>query len=445
MDRANRLITRRDFIVKTTVASPFLFLTSRILGRENNPSPNNKLNIAFIGVGGRGGHNLDQFDGENAVALCDVDEKQAAKSFAKFENVPKYQDFRVMLDKHRDVDAVVVSTPDHFHAVAAMNAIQRGKHVYVEKPLAHTIHEVRALMKAAKENNVQTQLGNQGHSYDDIRKICELVWNGAIGDVREVHAWYTRQYGNGEGRPTEKPSVPETLDWNMWLGPAAERPYHSCYLPGKWRSWADFGTGVLGDWVCHILDPAVWALKLKAPVRITANNEGGKYSPERFPVQSVIEYEFAAREDMPPVKVIWTYGRGIDLPQLKEVELDDWNTTAGAILIGDKGSIVHGSHGGGNPRIVPASRAADVKTPEEIIPRVKGDHHQDWVRACKEGKPSGSNFSYGGPITELALLGVIATVFDKEPLEWNSDEANFTNHDKANRCIQQPYRQGWTL
>ncbi|RJP32298.1 MAG: gfo/Idh/MocA family oxidoreductase [Candidatus Omnitrophota bacterium] len=439
-------VTRRDFVRQAAfTTTSFLIASPHVLGRENSTPPSDKLNIAAVGVGGRAEENLKKMATENYAAFCDVDDHRAAKSYERYEVQNKYKDYRVMLDKHNDIDAVLISTPDHTHAVVAMNAIQRGKHVYVEKPLAHSIHEVRALMKAAQETKVQTQLGNQGHSYDDIRKLCEWIWDDAIGEVKEVQAWYTRPYGDGKPRPTETPPVPETLEWDLWLGPAAYRPYHRSYAPGSWRSWFDFGTGVLGDWVCHILDPAFWALKLNAPTRITAQNGEGEYSPERFPLQSSIQYDFPAREGMPPVTVKWTYGKPMDIPQMKEIELDDWNTTAGAILIGEKGCIVHGSHGAGNPRILPQSRADEYRKPPETIPRVKGDHQQDWVRACKEGKPAGSNFNYGGPLTELALLGVIATVLDKETLEWDSLNVKFKNIEKANRLLRSPYREGWSL
>ncbi len=221
MGKKKQTTTRRD-LMKSAVATAtaFMFAPSHILGREGLTAPSEKLNLAFIGVGSRGGHNLSKFQEQNVVALCDVDEKYAEKSFSKYEDVPKYKDFRVMLDKHKDVDGVVVSTPDHTHAVAAMAVMERKKHLYVEKPLAHSIHEVRALMKAAQDNNVQTQLGNQGHSYDEMRKTREWIGEGAIGQVKEVQAWYTHSYGNGRARSKETPPVPETLDWDLWLGPA---------------------------------------------------------------------------------------------------------------------------------------------------------------------------------------------------------------------------------
>ncbi|MDP8245480.1 MAG: Gfo/Idh/MocA family oxidoreductase [Candidatus Hinthialibacter antarcticus] len=443
MTKKSHQITRRN-VLKYTAGAGLFIVSSSVIGRGAEP-PSDRLDIGIIGAGGRGGHNVKQFGKQNIIALCDVDQNQAADSFKRYEKQPKYTDFRRMLDKHQELDAVVVSTPDHTHAVVAMNAIKRGLHVYVEKPLAHTIHEVRALRKAAQENKVITQLGNQGHSYDDMRQIREWIDDGAIGQVTEVQAWYRQPYGNGQPLPDSRPPVPETLDWQQWLGPVAERPYHSEYLPGKWRSWSAFGTGVLGDWVCHILDPSVWALELEAPVSIQAKNGNNDYSPERFPVQSEITYEFAARGDKPPVKVTWTYGKELNLPQLKNVELDDWNQKAGALIIGDKGCILHGSHGGGGAKLLPESLRKEYKDPPQKYPRVEGGHHEEWLRACKSGEQAGSNFEYGGPLSELALLGVIATIYDEEKLKWDREKCVFTNHKKANQHLEIEYRPGWKL
>ncbi|MBN2325971.1 MAG: Gfo/Idh/MocA family oxidoreductase [Candidatus Omnitrophica bacterium] len=439
---------RRDFNKLLAGASSILFLSPQVLGKEGAAPPSDRLSIAVIGCGGRGDHNLKKCENEAVIALADVDDERAAKAFNRYESIPKYKDFRIMLDKHSQVDAVLISTPDHTHTVAAMNAIQRGKHVYVEKPLAHTIYEVRQLMKAAEQNNVITQLGNQGHSHNDIRKICEWIWGDAIGPVKQVHAWYERPYGDGKPRPDDQPPVPETMEWDLWLGPAAHRPYHPVYAPGKWRSWADFGTGVLGDWVCHILDPAFWALKLHAPERIIAHNGDLDYSPERFPLQSDIDFYFPKRSDMPPVKVTWTYGKKIEIPQLQDVELNDWNRQAGAIFIGEKGCIVHGSHGGGGARLLPKSLAEEVGNLQEIIPRVEGSqegHHQEWIRACKEGRPAVSDFSYGGPLSEIALLGVIATQHNEHELQWDAKAMQFKENASANEKLIPTYRKGWSL
>lgn len=441
-----QISSRRRFIKQG--AASLLLLSSQTLGRCGYAAPNDKLNIAAIGAGGRGGHNLSQLDKEAIVALCDVDENRAAKSLNKYEGVPFYKDFRVMLDKQNDIDAVAVSTPDHTHAVAALDVIQRGKHIYLEKPMAHNVLEARAIMKAAREAGVQTQLGNQGHSSGEIRKVREWIAEGAIGSVSEVNVWYDNggsNYGGVDGRPGDAPEIPDTLDWDLWLGPAAKRPYHPAYLPGSWRSWFDFGTGVLGDWTCHILDPAFWAMDLDSPTRITAYDKGN-FSKERFPLETRVEYEFPARGARGPVKVVWRYGKNARLPeQFGDIGLKDWNAKAGAVIVGDKGAIVHGSHGAGGARIIPESRAKNVKTPEQTIPRVIGGHHQDWIRACKDGKPASGRFEYGGPLSETALLGVIATMLDRQTLEWDAKSARFTGNDKANELLQYDYRPGWSL
>lgn len=442
----NSTLNRRRFLTRTALASASLTIVSpRVLGR-GGAAPSDRLDLAFIGAAGRAEENLRNMATENIVALCDVDDAHAAQSYERYDKAERYRDFRTMLDKHGDnLDGVVISTPDHSHAFIALDAIGRGKNVYVEKPLAHSIYEVRTLMAAAKKQNVITQLGNQGHSYNDIRTVCEWIGSGAIGAVNEVQVWYTRQYGDGKPRPVETPEVPPTLDWNLWLGPAPERPYNPVYLPGKWRSWNDFGTGSLGDWVCHILDPAFWALKLDAPETIRAKNGGGAYSPERFPLESEITYIFPPRGDRPPVKVVWTFGRKPEIPQLKGVKLDDWNSQAGAILIGEKGCIVHGSHGAGNARIIPESLAKAVGKPDPVIPRVEGNHQQDWIRACKSGEKAGSDFTYGGPLSEVALLGVIATAFEGEELKWNAENAAFDNHAAATARVKPAFRDGWAV
>lgn len=421
-----------------------MVLSSSIIGRGAE-APSDKLNIGIIGAAGRGGHNLKQFSDQNIIALCDVDQRHAADSFNQFEKQPKYKDFRKMLDAHPELDAVAISTPDHTHAVIAMNAIKRGLNVYNEKPLAHSAYEVRAIRKAAIENNVITQLGNQGHSYDDMRRIREWIDDGAIGPVHEVQAWYTNPYGDGKPVPETNEPVPKTLAWDLWLGPVEKRPYHSAYLPGKWRSWSAYGTGVLGDWVCHILDPSVWALGLEAPVSIQAKNGAAKYSPERFPLQTAVTLDFPARGEKPPVKVTWTYGQEMHLPQLKNIELSDWNQKAGALIIGEKGCILHGSHGGGGAKLLPESQYIDYKNPPQTYARVEGGHHKEWVRCCKSGKQAGSNFEYGGPLTELALLGVIATVYDGEKLEWDSKKCKITNHSQVNEHLKYHFQPGWTL
>lgn len=438
-------------------AAAFTIVPRHVLGGLGHTPLSEKLNIAVIGVGGRGGDDIRAVRTENIVALCDVDDKRAADTYKTFPNAKRYRDFRVMFEKEeKNIDAVVVATPDHTHAVAAMMALKMGKHLFCEKPLAHSIYEVRKLTEAARQAGVQTQMGNQGHSSEQIRMLCEWIVDGAIGKVTEVHAWSDRPVGGRPwsdfpimARPKDTPPVPSTLDWDLWLGPAQYRPYHPIYCPMTWRGWWDFGTGALGDMGCHILDPAFWALKLGHPssVQATTTHWEPEVSSETFPRASIIRYEFPARGDMPGVKLTWYDGRlKPPIPECFEPQrrLGD----NGALLIGEKAAIMHGSHGAGGLRIVPESKMKEYKPPQKTIPRVKnGDagHEQDWVRACKDGKPASSNFDYGGPLTEMVLLGVVAMRVKDQKLEWDGENMRFTNSEQANKLVQPPYREGWTL
>jgi len=451
-------INRRRFLGSAAgAAAAFTFVPGHVLGRQGARSANEKLNIAAIGSGGMGGGNINACRTENIVALCDVDDSRAAGTFNKFPNAKKYKDFRVMLDKeHKNIDAVIVATPDHTHAVAAMACIKRGKHVYCQKPLAHSIYEVRKLTEAAREYKVQTQMGNQGHSSNEIRMLREWIADGAIGPVREVHTWSDRPVGGHPwsdfpivARPKETPPVPSTLDWDLWLGPVKYRPYHPIYCPLTWRGWWDFGTGALGDMGCHIIDPAFWALKLGAPTRVEATTT--HYQPEianeTYPRASIVRYEFPAREGMPPVKLTWSDGRLMP-PRPRDFEPGRRLGGNGALLIGDNGTILHGSHGAGGVRIVPEEKMRAYDRPEQTIPRVKGGsggHEQDWVRACKDGKPASSSFEYGGALTEAVLLGVLAMRLKDTPLEWDSANLKVTNCDEAEQYVRPRFRDGWTL
>ena len=307
--------TRRSFLAATTTSLTALsIMPASVLNLRGGESPNNKLNIAAIGLCNQGGSDLQGMTSENIVALCDVDTRYSAKYSKQFPNAKLYQDFRKMFDEmDKEIDAVLVATPDHWHAPLAMRAMKMGKHVYCEKPLAHSVYEVRSLMKAARESNVTTQLGNQGHSFDTIRVFREWVEDGAIGTVREVHAMCRSVYSRSDlldevkrGQP-----VPATLDWDLWVGPAQFRPYHPTYHPGKWRSWTNFGTGVIGDWVCHVVDPVFWTLDLGAPTTIEAL-EPGDYNPatqgETFPAGNVIRYSFPAKGNRPEVMLTWYDG-----------------------------------------------------------------------------------------------------------------------------------------
>jgi len=452
-------ITRRAFLAatSTTFAAGCATRVNTAKVVPGKLSPNEKLNIGAVGAGGMGRSNIDACATENIVALCDVDEVRAGNTFQAYPAARRYRDFRIMLDKEgKHLDAVIVATPDHTHAVIAMAAIQLGKHVYCQKPLAHNLHEVRALTEAARKANVQTQMGNQGHSSEPIRRLCEWIADGAIGPVREVHAWSDRPVGGDPWsdfpimkRPEDTPPVHETLDWDLWLGPAAFRPYHPIYCPQTWRGWWDFGTGPLGDMGCHILDPSFWALKLGPPasVEATTSHYQKEVSDETYPRASIVRYQFPARGKMPPLKLTWYDGR-LKPPIPKDFGPKDQMDNNGAILIGEKGTIIHGSHGAGRLRLLPESRRREYTPPPKTLPRIPegpGAHEQDWVRACKDGQPASSNFEYGGPLTEMVLLGVLAMRMKDRRLEWDSVNQRITNDEEANYWINPPYRAGWAL
>jgi predicted dehydrogenase len=442
--------TRRSFLRHTTAAiATVSVLPGHVLGLNGAPSPNNKLNVACIGVGGQGGASVNGCSGENIVAMCDVDSKRGGANLAKFPNARQYQDFRKLFDEmDKQIDAVTVATPDHTHAVAVVRALKMGKHVYSEKPLAHSIHEIRAILRAMYQSKAATQLGNQGHSSDSIRRFCEMIWSGAIGNVREVHACCGSRYSrvNDLDRATQEMPVPPNVNWDLWLGPAPVRPYNSAYLPGSWRGWLQFGTGVIGDWVCHVVDPVFWALDLNAPATIQA--QVFDYDPrkhaETCPPGTIITYEFPAKGARPPVKLVWY--DGTQKPEAPAELGDEKLPGTGAVVIGDKGKIVYGSHGAGSCRIIPDAKMAEYKQVEKParVPKSPG-HHQEWLQACRNGKTGGSNFAYGGPLTEIALLGVIAFRLPGTKLQWDAPRMRFTNSAEANRHIAPPYRQGWTL
>lgn len=422
---------------------------SHVLGLRGQTPPSNKLNIGCIGVSGRGGADIDELKSENIVALCDVDWKHAAPTFEKFPKAKRFKDFRRMFDSiANEMDAVLVATPDHTHAPAALRAMKLGKHLFCEKPMAHSIAEVRAMMRAARENKIVTQLGNQGHSSDSIRTFCEWIWDGAVGTVREVQAFCGSSYGRIRqlDRLAETHATPDTLDWDLWLGPTPYRPYNPVFLPGKWRGWSQFGTGVIGDWTCHVIDPVFWALDLGAPTHIEA--ETFDYDPkqhfETFPSSTIIHYDFPARGNRAPVRVTWSDGERRP-PRPEELEEGVKVPGIGALVIGDKGKIMYGSHGAGGLQIIPSEKMAAYKQklPAKSIPRSPG-HHKEWIQACKEAKRTGSDFNYGGPLTELALLGIIAIRMKGTKLEWDSANMKFTNSSEANQHLQQPYRDGWS-
>ncbi len=445
---------RRSFLGQSAAASSSFMVVSRhVLGGKGYTAPSDKLNIAGIGIGGMGSADLRDMETENYVALCDVDSNYAGKVFARYPKAVRYRNFREMLDKQKDIEAVLVATPDHLHATIAMAAIKAGKHVYVEKPLTHTIKEARMLRDAAKQAKVATQMGCQGHAMESIRLLCEWIWDGAIGPVREVHAWTPHPvWPQGLDRPKETPPVPEGLDWDLWIGPAPYRPYHPVYHPAQWRGWWDFGTGGLGDMGCHILDHTFWSMKLDHPTSIEAScsifvptgmNWDKKLNMESYPQAEIVRYNFAARGDMPPLKLVW-YDGGLmpERPEELEPGLKMGDTYGGALYIGDKGKILTGSHGANGLRIIPQAKMDAYKRPPKTLPRSIG-HRQEWIAACKGGPPAGANFDYSAALTELVLLGNVALRFWDQKLEWNGEQ--FTNVPEANQYLHREYRQGWTL
>jgi len=458
MNRAGSMqrskMTRRRFNAAVAAATAVSIVPRHVLGAGEKP-PSETLNIAGVGVGGMGGGNIRGCSGENIVALCDVDAKKAGGIFKKYKKAKTYKDFRVMFEKQKDIDAVVVATPDHTHAVVTMAAIQAGKHVYCQKPLTHTVHEAHVVAEAARKHKVQTQMGNQGHSSESIRLLKEWVGAGILGDVKEVHAWSDRPigkpwYANFAVRelPKNNPPCPDHLDWDLWIGPAPDRPYNPAYHPFTWRAWLDFGTGALGDMGCHILDPAFWALDLGHPESIRAEVEHVKpeLADEVFPISSKLVYTFPARGKMPPLTLKWFDGH-FKVPIPKELEKGRKLDASGAILYGDKAVAKHGSHGAGGLRIIPESKMKELRSslPPKTIPRVKGRHEKDWIRACKDGHPASSNFDYGGRLTEMVLLGVLAMRFSGETLQWDGTKRKFTNNAKANELLHIDYRDGWAL
>lgn len=448
-------INRRQFLGRAAgAAATFTIVPRHVLGGSGHKPPSEKLNIAGIGVGGQGAGDLRNVESENIVALCDVDGERAAESFQRYPDARRYRDFRVMLDKEKGIDAVVVATPDHVHAVAAMAAIQRGKHVYVEKPLTHSIQETQRLVEAARAAGVATQMGNHGHAAETMRLLKEWLDDGAIGAVQEVEAWTTHAvWPQGIDRPTKTPPVPETLAWDLWLGPAPARPYHPVYVPVGWRGWWDFGTGALGDMGCHVLDPVFYALELKSPTSVEASfstfvpqglNWNKPFNNESYPRASIVRYRFPARGTRPPLKLNW-YDGGLMPARPEELEPGRrmGNAYGGLLFVGEKGKILCGAHGADGVRIIPEARMEAYARPPKRLPRSVG-HHQEWIDACKGGPRPGSNFDYAGPLTETVLLGNVA-IRAQQKIEWDPVQKSITNLPEANSYLTRDYRTGWSL
>ena len=445
-------INRRKFLKTAAIgAAGLTVVPSSVLGKAyGHTAPSDKLNIAGIGVGGVGRRNLANMKTENIVALCDVDQRYAAKTYNDYPKAKQFKDWREMFDKmDKSIDAIMVATPDHTHAGVTAHGITLGKHAFVQKPLTHSVYESRLLAKLAKKYKVATQMGNQGNSFDWCRQIAEWVQAGAIGDVYEAHCWTNRPiWPQGLALPKGGVKIPSTLDWDLFIGPAEKRPYDPAYTPWNWRGFWDFGTGALGDMANHIMDPLYWALDLKYPISVSASSTlSNLYSP---PQAQKVTYKFPARPakgnvNMPELTVHW-YDGGLlpDRPdELKDGEMMG-DPDGGIILEGTKGKIMTGCYGQ-NPTLLPLSRMAYFKEPEPTIPRVKGGngniwstdaHEQDWIRAAKESPEnrveSTSNFQFSGPENEMVLMGVLATRLSglnglHRELQWDGENMKFTN------------------
>lgn len=436
-EKSNPKSSRRNFIGTTAaVVAGFTIIPRHAVAGLGHVAPSDKLNIAGIGIGGKGKVNLRNMPGQNIVALCDVDWDYAKPVFDEYPKANKWKDFRKMLEEQKDIEAVVIASPDHSHAVQAMMAMQLGKHVYCQKPLTHTVWEARQLTEAARKYRVATQMGNEGHSNDEVRDVAELIHSGAIGDVYEVHTTTNRPiWPQGLHRPVEKQKTPRKLDWELFIGTAPFRPYNEVYHPWSWRAWWDYGTGALGDMGCHVLDVPFYALNLKYPTKVQSSST--LVNTESAPQASKVEFTFPKRKNlpdcaMPELKLTWQDGglapkRTPDLP--KGINLEQVN-----LYIGTKGKIVTGNYGAQYKVILD-----DYKTPPKTIERIAnhklggGRHEMDWVRACKEDtdlrKETASNFDFAGPLTEMVLMGNLAIRLQglRRELEWDGEIMKFKN------------------
>ena len=448
-------LSRRDFVGTAAAAmAAVTFVPRHVLGGPGNTPPSEKLNVAGVGIGGMGQNNVRACESENIVALCDVDWAYSAEVFKRYPKARTWKDYRKMLDEQKDIDAVIVATPDHTHGVVALAAMQRGKHVYVQKPLTRSVYEARVLTEAVRKYKVATQMGNQGHSSEEIRMLCEWIWDGAIGNVHEVHCWTNRPvWPQGIDRPKDTPPVPDTLDWDLWVGPSPMRPYHPAYLPFNWRAWIDFGAGALGDMGCHVMDAAFWALKLKYPVSVEASHSYEVHqmwtrfeNKETYPTAEIVHYQFPAREGMVPVKLHW-YDGGLLPERPADLEPGRRLPESGSIFVGDKGKILCGTYSE-NARIIPEAKMRAYTRPAKSIPRIEdgpGGHEQDWVRACKGGPAASANFDYSGPFTETVVMGNLAVLNPGKKLEWDGENMKVTNDEEANAYVRPAFREGWTL
>jgi predicted dehydrogenase len=435
--KAQRIqISRRRFLEQSTFSAAGLWLGGLWVARAGQGSPNEKLNLGMIGAAHQAAYDLDNVSSENIVALCDVDDSFLAAASQKHPAAKTYHDFRRLLDR-KDLDAVVVATPDHTHAVATVAALRSGRHVYCEKPLTRTISECRTVMQAARQAKRATQLGTQIHAGANYRRVVELVRSGAIGTVDEAHVWVNVTYG-GKERPKLTPPVPAQLHYDLWLGPVQERPYSPEYLPVLWRNWWAFGGGALGDFGCHYLDLPHWALGLQTP--LTAEIlEGPPVHPESVPPWLILRYEYPARGSQPPVRLTWYHGgKRPPATVLPADLLSNWKS--GVLFVGRKGMLLADY---GRRLLLPEKDFAGFVPPPQSIADSLG-HHAEWLRACKTSEPTTCNFDYSGALTETVLLGNVAYRAGSK-LDWDSKRLRATNCAQAAKFIQHQYRAGWKI
>lgn len=437
---------RRTFLQSAAGLASVSIVPRHVLGGEGQTPPSDRLNLASIGVGGQGGGLLNDpaLAGQNVVALCDADSNRCAQIGKKFPGAEHYQDYRVLLEKRKDLDAVVIATPDHMHAVITAMALRAGKHVYVEKPMAHSIEECRVVTALAKKHNRATQVGNSGHAGEGIRLTREWIQAGAIGTVREVHGWSDRPgkfWSQGHDRPAETPPAPATLDWDLWLGCAPERPYHPCYHPVRWRGWFDFGTGAMGDMAVHNVDPAFYALDLDPPVAVSA--ETSPLPKESYPLWEIVTYEFAAKGNRPALILRW-YDGGKMPARPEALDPDFQLPDNGILFVGTKGVIFCGGWAG-TPTIHPKALREGFTPPPKSIPRSIG-HRAEWIKACKTNRPeeAAAGFAYSGPYTEALLVGNLAVRLQKR-VEYDAAAMKATNAPEADALIRKTYRKGFEL
>ena len=470
----DKKITRRGFIKTSAAAAGLTIVPSNVISGMGYKAPSDKLNIAGVGIGGKGRSNLEHMAGENIVALCDIDWSTAKSGtrvldvFNKYPKAKRYADWRKMYDEMgKSIDAVMCGTADHTHAIISANAITMGKHVYCEKPLTHSVYESRLLTKLAAKHKVATQMGNQGSSAEGVRLICEWIWNGEIGEVEKIEAYTNRPiWPQGLTAPTEPETVPQGLEWDLFIGPANYRPYHSAYHPWAWRGWWDFGTGALGDMACHVMHPIFAAMKLTYPTKVIGSST--PFTPDSPPNAEIVHLTYPARPkpanikiNFPEIEVTW-YDGGLK-PQFPENWPKERIQNSGVLFRGTKDTLVCGEYG--TDPILLSGRVPNVP---KTLRRIETTHEEDWIRACKENPRnrvlSASDFSEAGPFNEMVVMGVLATRLQSlnKVLYWDGNNMNFTNitdsdvirltRDKsisakefASGLIKHNYRQGWNL